>query len=83
MFTKKVVIVVNVPFYFNNKVFYNNIHKFGNVIVIIRRVNKERTKGEIVGISDKNKSSIVKTILIITSQLLFAIFQIVMACVKF
>ena len=63
--------------------FYNNIHKFGNVIIIIRRVNKERTKGEIVGVSDKNKSSIVKTILIITSQLLFAIFQIVMACVKF
>ena len=49
--------------------FYNNIHKFGNVIVIIRRVNKERTKGEIVGVSDTIKSIIIKTILIITSQL--------------
>ena len=52
-------------------------------MIILVKVNKARTKGEIVGVSDKNKSSIVKTILIITSQLLFAIFQIVMACVKF
>ena len=52
-------------------------------MIILVKVNKARTKGEIVGVSDKIQSSIDKTTLIIASQLLFAIFQIVMACVKF
>lgn len=52
-------------------------------LIILAKMNKARTNGEIVGIFDTIKSIIVKTTLIIASQLLFAIFQIVMACAKF